>query len=85
MSNQPSTMETLRSAAASATQNVAETLDPSRDQSSDNKMSDSKEDVQGSSSDKSYKQQLDEAARTHTSAGEENKKETFIEKGTRQH
>lgn len=82
MSNQPSTMDTIRSTAASATQTVAETLDPSQNQGSDNNTTSSKKDSQGSSSDKSYKQQLDEAAYTHAPVGEENKNETLVEKGT---
>jgi hypothetical protein len=80
MSNQPSTVDTIRSTAASATHTVTETLDPSQNQRSDNTASGSKNGDQGSSSDTSYKRQLDEAAYTYALTDEENKKETLIEK-----
>jgi hypothetical protein len=81
MSNQPSTMDNIRSAAASATHAVAETLDPSQSQGSDNKNSSSKKDRQGTLSDKSYKEQLDEAAYSCMPPGEEEKMESLVEKG----
>jgi hypothetical protein len=74
-------MDTIRSTAVSATNTVAETLDPSQDQRSDNTASGSKSGAQGPSSDTSYKRQLDEVAYTYAPAEEENKTETLIEKG----
>lgn len=82
MSNQPSTIDSIRSTAASATHTVAEALDPSQNQGSDSATSSSKKDAQSSSSDKSFKEQLDEAAYTYTPPGEEKKMESLLEKGT---
>jgi hypothetical protein len=81
MSNQPSTMDNIRSTAASATHTVAEIIDPSQNQGSDNTNLSSKKDPQGVSSDKPYKEQLDEAAYTYIPQGEEKKKESLVEKG----
>jgi hypothetical protein len=75
-------MDTIRSTAASATQTVVETLDSSQNQGSQNETPNSKKDAQDPSGDKSYKQQLDEAAYTYTPAEDETEKETLIEKGT---
>lgn len=82
MSNQLSTIDSIRSTAASATQNVAETLDPSQNHGSDSMNSSSNKDPQGTTSEKSYKEQLDEAAYTFTPQGEEKKNESLVEKGT---
>jgi hypothetical protein len=82
MSNQPSTRDNIPSTATSATHSVAETLDLSHNQGSDRTTSSSKKDPQGPSSDKSFKEQLDEAAYTYTRPGEEKKEESLVEKGT---
>jgi hypothetical protein len=79
MSNQPSTMDNIRSTAASATHSVAEALDTRGNQGNPKKNSNSKE-TQGNSSDKSFKDRLDEAAYTYAPPGEEKKQETFVEK-----
>ncbi len=82
MPNQPSTMDTVRSTAASATQTVVGTVDSSQNQGSNSTNSSSNTGPQDSSSHKPYKQQLDEAAYTYTLPGEDTKKETLVEKGT---
>lgn len=85
MSNQPSTMDNIRSTASSATQSVAQTLDPSADQKSSgsdekNKIKDSQGQV---CEEGSYQHQLDEAAHKGGlgKATEQKKEETFMEKG----
>jgi hypothetical protein len=71
MSNQASTMDSVRSTAASATQTVVDTLDPLKSQGSDST----------ALRDKSYKEQLDEAAYSQRIPAEGEKKETLYEKG----
>jgi hypothetical protein len=85
MSNQPSTIDDIRSTAASATHTVAETLDPSQNQNSENTNLNSTRDSQGISSDKSFKERLDETAYTYTPLGEEMKKDSLVEKGMCSH
>ena len=78
-------MDSIRSTAASATHTVAEALDPSQNQGSDSAAPSSRKDPQGSSIDKSFKEQLDEAAYTYAPPGGDKKKESLVEKGLCKH
>ncbi|OBT92214.1 hypothetical protein VE01_09967 [Pseudogymnoascus verrucosus] len=80
MSRQPSTAESLRSAASEATHTVAETLDPSEDKNPSKWRQE--ESLDGSrrlpSQGVSYKEQLDEAATSEQKGSEE--EESIVER-----
>lgn len=81
MSNQPSTIENIRSTASSAARNVAESIEPSGDHENPNQKKQMKVDSQGTACEKgSFKDQLNKAA--YDGVKEDKKEESFLEKGT---
>ena len=74
-------MEYVSSAASSATQTATETLATLQDKGNENPDSSPSKDPQDSSSRKSYKQQLDEAAYPNVPSEEREKTGSLVEKG----